>query len=190
MKRTDIVKEARFIHVAVSACFLLAGLFIMVVPEEITTAAARWIIGAGFVVMGIARLLGYFANDLYRLAFQYDMAIGAFLIILGTLIFIYPKEIWSVLPLAVGFYVVLDALLKFQTAFDARAFGMKHWWGLLTAAVLLLASGVAVLLTCVRWELVWPVGLALLLDGGENVWNTMGTVRIRAKKNEKFENLL
>ena len=190
MRNANIVKEAKYTHVAVSACFLLAGFFIMFVPEEITTAAARWIVGAGFVVMGVARLLGYFANDLYRLAFQYDLAIGAFLIILGTLIFIYPDNIWEILPLAIGFYVVLDGLLKIQTALDARAFGMKHWWGLLTAAGIVVLSGVAVLLTCVRTDTVWLVGLALVLDGGENVWNTMGTVRIRAKKNEKFEHLL
>jgi hypothetical protein len=40
----------------------------------------------------------------------------------------------------------------------------------------------------------WPhhlmVGIALILDGSENMWNTMGTVRVRAKKEDRFEDLL
>ena len=30
-------------------------------------------------------------------------------------------------------------------------------------------------------------GVTLMLDGAENVWNTMGTVRVRAKEKNRFE---
>ena len=74
MKRANIVKEARVIHVVASMLLLLSGVF-MLAWKDADDTLIRWLIGAIFVVMGIARILGYFANDLYRLAFQYDMAL-------------------------------------------------------------------------------------------------------------------
>ena len=34
------------------------------------------------------------------------------------------------------------------------------------------------------------IAIALVMDGAENIWNTMATVRVRAKKRSTFEALL
>ena len=67
MKRANIVKEVRLIHVIVSALLFLSGIFLISWPD-IGGVAARWLVGANLILTGSARLLGYFANDLYRLA--------------------------------------------------------------------------------------------------------------------------
>lgn len=189
MKRANIVKEARVIHVVVSALLLLSGIF-MLAWEDADGTLIRWLLGANFVLMGIARILGYFANDLYRLAFQYDMALGVFAIILGVLAVIRPDSIENVIPYAVVSYVLFDGLLKVQTAFDAKSFGMKHWVGLLITAGILSLFGILALVGLTMWPQHILVGIALILDGGENVWNTMGTVQVRAKKEDRFGDLL
>ena len=73
-------------------------------------------------------------------------------------------------------YVILDALLKLQIAMDARRFGMESWIAILCSSLLLLTPSVA-------------IGIALGLDGLQNAWITMHTVRVRARKknlSEKF----
>ncbi len=189
MKRANIVKEARVIHVVASALLLLSGILLWAWTDADDTMT-RWLLGANFVVMGAARILGYFANDLYRLAFQYDLALGAFCVIFGVLSIIRPDSIQNVIPFAIGIYVLLDGLLKAQTAFDAKAFGMKHWYGLLISSGVLSLFGVLALVGLTMWPQHILVGIALVLDGGENVWNTMGTVRIRAKKEDRYGDLL
>lgn len=189
MKRANIVKEARVIHVVASVLLLLSGILLWAWSDAGDTLT-RWLIGANFAVLGIARILGYFANDLYRLAFQYDLALGAFCVIFGVLCVIRPDSIQSVIPYAIGIYVLFDGLLKAQTAFDAKAFGMKHWFGLLISSGLLSLFGILALVGLTMWPSQILVGIALMLDGGENVWNTMGTVRVRAKKEERFGDLL
>ena len=95
------------------------------------------------------------------------------------------------IPYAVGIYVLFDGLFKLQTAFDAKAFGMKHWFGLLISAIVVSLFGILVEIGSTVWETQQLlVGIALVLDGGENVWNTMGTVRVRAKKEDRFGDLL
>lgn len=187
MRRADIIKEARVVHVTVSVLLLLSGVLILAWPD-LTRVAVKWLVGVNLIVTGAARVLGYFANDLYRLAFQYDLAMGPFCVILGVLLLIYPQNVMEIMPLAIGVYVMLDGLLKLQTAFDAKAFGMRNWWGLLTAASLVALFGIVVLVLSVVVPQARLAAVALILDGAENVWNTMGTVRVRAKKANRFEN--
>lgn len=189
MKRANIVKEVRIIHVVASALLFLGGILLLVWPK-IGNTAVQVLVGVNFIVTGAARILGYFANDLYRLAFQYDLAMGSFCAIFGVLLIIYPNNFLVVLPLAIGVYAMLDGLLKLQTAFDAKAFGMQQWWGLLTAASIVAVIGVVLLIISAletTENVITLTGVTLMLDGAENVWNTMGTVRVRAKEKNRFE---
>ena len=189
MKRANIVKEARVIHAVASALLVFAGILLVTWPDADDTLT-RWVLGGTFAVLGIARVLGYFANDLYRLAFQYDLALGSFCVIFSVLSVIRPDSIENVIPYAIGVYVLIDGLLKMQTAFDAKAFGMRHWYGLLMSAAAVSLFGVLALVGLTMWPHHLMVGIALILDGSENMWNTMGTVRVRAKKEDRFEDLL
>lgn len=189
MKRANIVKEARVIHVVASALLLLLGVM-FVAWSDVDATLKRWLMGAIFAVLGGARILGYFANDLYRLAFQYDFAMGLYCVIFGVLIVIHPTSIQQLIPYAIAIYVLFDGLLKIQTAFDAKAFGMKHWFGLLISSAVLSIFSVVMLIGFTVWDPRVLTGVLLILDGGENVWNTMGTVRVRAKKEDRFGELL
>ena len=190
MKRANIGKEARLTHVIASALLLLSGVFLLIWHRE-GELAIRWLVGANFVVTGAARLLGYFSNDLYRLAFQYDLGMGGLCVILGVLIFISPEKVLESLPYVFGTYVIIDGLLKLQTAFDAKAFGMRKWIGLLISAALVCVCGIMVLIGSALWSRMVMIGTALVADGAENIWHTMATVRVRTKKNRRqFEDLL
>ena len=189
MKKLDIVKQARITHVATSLLFGLAGIFLLAWPE-IATTISRYLIGGCFIVLGIARILGYFSNDLYRLAFQYDLGLGGFCAVFGILSIISPDNIQIVLPYTIGAYVLIDSLLKLQTAFDAKAFGMKHWFGFLISASVLTAFSIVVILMEPKMQVHIFVPILLILHSAEEIWNTLGTVRVRVKKEGRFEDLL
>ena len=189
MKKLDIVKEVRIIHVISCLLFVLAAIFLLAWPE-IGSTIKRYLIGGCFVLFGLARLLGYFSNDLYRLAFQYDLGLGGFCTVFGVLSIISPDNIQVVLPYTIGVYVLIDSLLKLQTAFDAKAFGMKHWFGLLISASVLAAFSIVLMLMKHQVQVHIFVPAVLILHSAEEIWNTLGTVRIRAKKEGRFEDLL
>lgn len=184
-----IVKSAKILNVISAGLMLLAGLLLLVVPNLETTTGQRILLGILFALTGAAKLFGYFSNDLYRLAFQFDFAIGIFCELLALLIVLMPERVFAVLPLLISVYVVLDALLKLQMSFDARRFGMRSWVALFVTALVLCgfggfaaAASVAELLRYVP-----VVGVALMVDGLENAWVTAHTVRIRAKKKNLTE---
>lgn len=184
-----IVKSAKILNVISAGLMLLAGLLLLVVPNLETTTGQRILLGILFALTGAAKLFGYFSNDLYRLAFQFDFAIGIFCELLALLIVLMPERVFAVLPLLISVYVVLDALLKLQMSFDARRFGMRSWAALFVTALVLCGFGgfaaAASVAELVRYVPV--VGIALMTDGLENAWVTAHTVRIRAKKKNLTE---
>ena len=144
-----------------------------------------------FLLTGAAKMIGYYSNDLYRLAFQFDFAIGILCALLAGLLAFLPQRVLPTLPVLLSVYVILDALLKLQIAMDARRFGMESWIAILCSS-LLLGFGGLFALSALYSSFLTPsvaIGIALGLDGLQNAWITMHTVRVRARKknlSEKF----
>lgn len=186
MRRANILKEAKITHLIASAVLFLTGIT-LVAWADIATLMVRYLVAIGFIVIGLARVLGYFANDLYRLAFQYDLAIGSLSVILAVLVLVYPDNLMTILPFGMGIYVLSDALLKLQTAIDAKLFGMRQWVGLLVASLIASVAGVISLVVSVSLqEPTILVGIAIAADGALNFFNTMATVRVGVQKKDRL----
>ena len=189
-QNVGLVLTAKVINIVFGSMMGIAGLLLIVLPGLENVLAQRIYLGILLGLCGAAKMFGYFSNDLYRLAFQYDLAVGSFCMVLSMTAIFTPENMYGVLPLLITLYVLFDALLKLQMAFDARSFGMKSWlWILISAAILcaaVLFAGASLLAELFRPMI--AVGLALLLDGVENTWITALTVRIRGKKtNVEFD---
>lgn len=192
MKNFTLVRKAKITNVIAAALMALSGLLLIFLPDLRDTLPQRILLAVLFFLNGVARLLGYFSNDLYRLAFQFDFACGIFSAILALAIAFVPETTLHNLPLLLTAYVVLDALFKLQMSFDARRFGMHGWGAMLaTSIVLVLAgAGCSVALLGDFFSHTMAVGLALTVDGLQNIWITAYAVRVRVRKknlSERFD---
>ena len=185
MKRNNaVVRSAKVINIVSASLMIVAGVLLMTIDSMEEIVAQRIMLGILFGLTGGAKIFGFYSNDLYRLAFQYDFAFGIFCEILALLLILSPEQNYGVLHLLLVAYVLFDALLKVQMSLDARQFGMKCWGVILGTALGLGVAGAfaAVALQAELVRRLFLVGLALAMDGMENCWITAYTVRIRAKK--------
>lgn len=183
-KRPTLVQSAKITNVVAAALMALSGLALILLPDLESTQPQRILLAVLFFLNGAARLLGYFCNDLYRLAFQFDFAWGIFSAVLAVAIAFAPDKAFNGLPMLLTAYVVLDALLKLQMSVDARRFGMHGWIAMLATSVFIALAGVGctVALLADLWRASLAVGLALCADGLENIWITAYAVRVRVRK--------
>jgi len=184
MKKYGIVKQAKIVNMAVAACIVFAGILKLIL-QHYENENDQILFGIVCLLIGAAKMVGYFSNDMYRLAFQFDFAIGIFAAVLGILIFIGPSSIVTVLPLILGAYILLDGVLKIQTGLDARRFGMSRWALILITAIVVCLAGIApIVLSYTRLApfVGTLIGIAFIIDGCENIWITAYTVRVRALK--------
>lgn len=137
------IKIARNGYIFISVVFYVAG-FIHMVWHGATPLAYCIASGIILITYGMIKLIGYLSDDLYCLAFQYDLGCGMFLIVAGILVLGCNLRIWQYLPTGLGFLILLDGLMKIQMSKDARAFGLASWKVILILSVIAGAFGVLI----------------------------------------------
>ena len=70
------MKAAKIGYIILSVLYCVLGILLITMPELSITALGI-LLGIGMIVFGIVKIVGYFSKDLFRLAFQYDLAFGA-----------------------------------------------------------------------------------------------------------------
>lgn len=191
MQKFDIVKQAKIVNIIIFSFMAAIGIFFWIFAP-LPTLVEVIMLSVLCILVGGAKILGYLSNDLYRLAFQFDFAIGLFLIAIGILSLIFERE--DVLNLArlFGIYVLIDGLLKVQTSFDAKKFGISKWFIMLITSLLVVAAGIVTLIAPYEEHLsqIFILCVSLLVDGLVNIWITAYTVRVRAKKKNFEERII
>lgn len=179
MKENKSLQAAKIGYLILSGLLCVLGVCLMVVPG-FSVRLLGILLGCLMIVFGIIKVLGYFSWDLYRLAFQFDLAFGALLMILGLVLALCTEQLVRGLCMIWGICVLADGLLKIQIALDARGFGIGRWWLILAAALL---TGLAGLMLILRpWDsarlIAILLGLTLIAEGVLNAITTLTAVKI------------
>lgn len=183
------ISRIKIAYSIISVGLILMGLCFTFFPE-ISALTMCYCIGAVSIVFGIIKLMGYFSNDVYRLAFQFDLSLGIFMIVLGAVEVIRPRALIGLLPFMLGILVLVDGLFKIQTALDSKKFGLKKWWISLAFGIIAGIVGIFLILDPFEGNKILTIllGLTLVIDGVQNLWMVFYTVRSRkAKDNDIIE---
>ena len=177
------IQAAKIGYIVMSAMLCVLGIVLAVVPEFSVTLLCR-ICGILLLLFGIVKIVGYCSKDLYRLAFQYDLAFGILLIVLGGFLIFRTDTMIHVLCVLLGICILEDALLKIQISIDARTFGIRQWWLILAVAVI---TGVFGLMMVFRPSqsarfLMTLLGVSLVTEGVLNLVTILTAVKIVRKQ--------
>ena len=179
MRSVAPMRTAKIGYIVVSALLIALGAALLIWPE----VSAAWIgrlLGIGMIAFGVIKLVGYFSRDLFRLAFEYDLAFGLLLIALGAVTLAHPSDAMSFLCVLLGIPVLADGLFKLQISMDSRRFGIRRWWLVLALAILTCAIGLVLVFRPAAGQqmLVIMMALSLILDGVLNLSVVLCTVKI------------
>lgn len=189
-RRATIVRNAKISNIFIASLLLLLGALMLIFPDISTARAFCYVLGGISLFMGAVKMFAYYSNDMYRLAFQFDLAVGLFAAVIGLLLMIIPKSMSPKFVTVYCIYVIFDGLLKLQTSMDARRFGMK-WKMMMVSAAAITVIGICALLDFFKLSSFFSInnitGLLLIADAAENIWITAYTVRVRAHKKDFAE---
>ncbi len=182
MKLTKL-RAARDGYMMISVIFYISGILYMAV-NGVPTHTVCMFSGCLLIAYGIVKILGYLSDDLYCLAFQYDLACGLLLMVTGCIVIMGSQRIQPYLVPGLGMLILVDALLKIQTAKDARAFGLQTWSWILTASIAAAVFGVLIIVRPFETPQIIHVigGMGLMLEGFMNHLTVLQTVKINEKE--------
>ena len=110
-------------------------------------------------------------------------------ILLGAVLLLRPEDMLLLLPAAVGLFILVDSVLRLQTAIDAKHFGMDKWWAILLLSAAGAALGLLLLLRPFQSGRVLArmLGLTLAADGAENLLACRYTVKVPRRSSAEAE---
>ena len=173
------MKQLKALFAAASTGMMAAGLCLLLWPD-LSAAVIGTVLGVISIACGLVRLAGYFSKDLYRLAFQFDLALGSLTVLIGLILILRPAHVLALLPTVIGVFILTDSVLRLQTAVDAKHFGMRKWWLILAVSLAGTALGLVLLLRPFESGRVMLrlTGASLLLDGVENLLAGLCTIKV------------
>lgn len=141
----DKLHIAKAGYIFISFIFYAAGLIYLILPE---ISVLKVCVSGGIILIayGIIKIIGYFSDDLYCLAFQHDLGCGLLLVVIGIIVIVYNTDIKQQLSSGMGLLILFDSMLKMQTAYDARVFGLEKWYLILIFSVIASVFGVLMIL--------------------------------------------
>ncbi len=172
------IKRAKSAYIAVSVIMVILGAVLMLNPG-LSMLTLCYLIGGLMVIFGITRLVGYFSKDLFRLAFQFDLALGIFCMLAGIVILVHPNNIMKLLPVIIGLFVTIDGVFKMQTAIDSKRFGLKRWYAILVLAAVTCVFGLLLIIDPFAGgkALMILFGATMMIDGIQNLCVVLYTVK-------------
>ena len=173
------IQAAKLGYILLSVALCALGGVLIAVPDFSAALLCR-LVGVTMLLFGAVKIIGYCSKDLYRLAFQYDLAFGILLIALGGILLFRPDTMVQIICIIMGVCVLADALLKIQISIDSKAFGLEKWWLILVAAIL---TGVAGFLLVLRYmesarAVMILLGVTLITEGLLNLTTILTAVKI------------
>lgn len=189
------MRSVRPMQVAKTGCIVMSVLFcalgaLLLFMPELSASLIGVLVAAMLIVFGLIKLTGYFSRDLYRLAFQYDLAIGILLVALGLMLLTKPGRAMDFMCLILGVAVASDGFFKVQMSLDAKRFGLSTWWLILILGVIAGIAGLAAAFHPVEGTkvLMMLLGASLLAEGLLTLSVTLCAVKIiRDQRKDEIE---
>ena len=179
MRSVTPMRAAKTGYIVMSVLMAVLGGVLIVYPDALAPSLCT-VMGIAAAAFGAVKIVSYFSKDLFRLAFQHDLAGGILLMILGITGAARPELLLKFIGIVFGICVLTDGLLKIQVALDAKTFGVSKWWLILTAAVLTGTAGFFLIIDPVESAAVAAVvlGISLLAEGALNLITVLTAVKI------------
>ncbi len=166
VKKDSSALGAKWSYIGLSVFLIALGVCAMI-WADISAEVICIAIGVAVIIFGVIRIIIYFMRKLPGVGLSYDFSLGLIALIVGVVLLIHPQGVIDLLQVVIGVFLLVDSVLKLQTAIDSKRFGMTGWWVPLIFTIICLVLGVMMVLkTNVIMVL---IGAALVADGLQNL---------------------
>lgn len=181
-KRRLNIKIPKTLTIIISIISIAIGIAFLIFPKT-SLSTLCLITGILTVIYGLAKIVGYYSDDAFCLAFQFDLALGVLALIFGIILIVRPKYIVSFFPVLMGIAILTSGLFTFQTSRESKIFGIKYWLVLFIVSVFCVGIGLVLIFNPFESAVAKTrvVGASIILSGIERLTVALLTVKKRKK---------
>jgi len=121
-----------------SVVFIALGVFLLVRPDTIIRIISN-IIGIIILLLGAFSLGKYFSIKEKKV--DYNLIYGTICMIIGLVIILNPNALATLIPFVLGFWIIINSIVKIQYSLDLKAHNNKAYVPTLVIGLLTLVWG-------------------------------------------------
>lgn len=167
----EMLNKIRNTLALTAVVYVVLGLVMLLIPVVVSDFIC-YIIGALFLVIGVAGILSYIKTRGTGFGSNLTLIVSIIFAALGVYILCNPVSFASFIPLVVGIMLIVDSVNKLQSAFDLKKSGYKNWWQMLIVGFLIVSLGILLIFNPFETvELfIRVIGALLIFDGLSNLF--------------------
>ncbi len=145
---------------------LVLGIILIVWPD-LSGNFMCYMLGIALILMGIIQLIAYFRGQRAGFYCKFNMMMGIILTLLGIWICVKPEIILGLIPVVLGFVLLLHAFQDLSYTIDIKNAGVERWWVALIATLITFALGIFLVLhpfLAIQMAMIY-VGIGLAYNG-------------------------
>lgn len=157
--------------IAVSGCMLALGILMIFWPG-ISVLTVCMIMGIFCIVSGIYGMVRYFKLGLAGIFFRSDLLFGICSILLGMLLLLHPYGAMMLLPMAIGFFMIIESVVDIQASVEMRRLHLGNWVIVLAFGIISTVFAFLLLLNPFQGAVMLMVfiGVSLVIDSIQNFY--------------------
>ena len=160
-----MLKAIRNSLVLLALLYIILGVVLILFPATSLNLACL-LIGAVTLLYGVVRIFGYTRAGEGE-ASRLELAFGIVLAALGVFLLVCPQLLVSLIPIALGAYLLVDSFSAIKRSLEWKSLGFSRWWVSFLVSLVLALFGLVMILrpfTLVA-NLVVFIGVGFLFDG-------------------------
>ena len=154
------LKKAGWTSIVTSLILAIIGV-IMIYNPATTMQFISTVLGIFFIVIGVIKLINYFASKGNSTLFTNDIAWGLISIIIGLVVMVYSSTIENIFRIMIGIWIIYSGFTRLTLSFRLKNVNEKIWAFVLTLSVLMIIGGLYV--TFYPGALVVTLGVIILI---------------------------
>ena len=140
-----ILKKSGWIGIIESVVFAILGIILIANPEQ-TVKVISYILGAGFIILGVYKIIGYIRDKGEKDLYNYELIYGIMIIVIGLISIVYSSTIAIIFRIIIGIWIIYSAVIRASSSLKLKAVKSNIWVYTLILAVVMFICGLYIVL--------------------------------------------
>lgn len=141
----NYIKKYEKSSIFASLMMVAVAVLLIIKPDTMLNLVVI-ILGAGILLDGIIHVVSYILTSKEMKAYSNDLFIGIIGVLAGVIILVGKTIIISMIPIIIGIWLIVKAIIKLQIGLNLKSLEQKSWLEIFIMALVSFAFGVLVLL--------------------------------------------
>lgn len=171
----EFLKNMKVSFLLASVLYIALGLVLLIWPGIVCLS-----FGLLLLIYGIITIISFFVHDSRLGTFRFELILGIVAAAAGLLFLIKPEFFKSVIPVVLGIYIIIDALLNLKRSMELHSLQYGRWWVILVLSLVSVALGVLILFRpgMTADVLIMVIGGVFVYNGLSDLWSIFKISRI------------